>query len=431
MAEQTKLDSVSGESVEYPPKSGIKYRCIPNLFDGEITGFSYQVTVPAKVSGKGRIRKQFPTEEKAKRYAKSQQVGIRKEGEAYFQLTEVERREIGTMIPKLRKKRMSITYAIQYALDRAPAGKNERTLGEVVKELRASKQERQERGKLSQHTLRTYDYQTNKLLEEIGADTLVHEITQEQVQDYIKRIDGTDRTRKNYYRAANEVLGYSKQKGYIMKNPTGDWAEEDKKRLFGGDNGEDDLDVGILTPKEVEDFLEFTANQRPEFLPFVVLAAFTGIRTEELQKLEWSKVNLETGIVTLDASITKKRRKRFVPIPENAKQWILTIPNRTGKVVPYSENIFRNEYHKLRLSAGWENSDGTSNWVKNGLRHSFGSYKYAVTGDSIETARLLGHRQGDTVLFDHYAALATKEQGESYFAIKPKLPADKVMNFSG
>ena len=55
------------------------------------------------------------------------------------------------------------------------------------------------------------------------------------------------------------------------------------------------------------------------------------------------------------------------------------------------------------------------------MRHSFGSYWYALTGDSLRTASLLGHKSNDQVLFDHYRALTTKAEAEKYFAIIPKL----------
>ena len=54
------------------------------------------------------------------------------------------------------------------------------------------------------------------------------------------------------------------------------------------------------------------------------------------------------------------------------------------------------------------------------MRHSFGSYHYAKSGNSLETARILGHKGDDNVLFAHYRALTTKDQGTAYFAIIPK-----------
>jgi len=62
------------------------------------------------------------------------------------------------------------------------------------------------------------------------------------------------------------------------------------------------------------------------------------------------------------------------------------------------------------------------------MRHSFGSYHFAKHGNSIETARILGHKGDDTVLFAHYRALTTKVQGDEYFAILPK-SSGKVIEF--
>ena len=64
------------------------------------------------------------------------------------------------------------------------------------------------------------------------------------------------------------------------------------------------------------------------------------------------------------------------------------------------------------------------------MRHSFGSYHYALYGNPLETSRLLGHKASDQVLFDHYRALATKAQAETYFAIKPPVNAAKVVKFA-
>jgi hypothetical protein len=65
------------------------------------------------------------------------------------------------------------------------------------------------------------------------------------------------------------------------------------------------------------------------------------------------------------------------------------------------------------------------------MRHSFGSYHYALHGNPLETSRQLGHKSNDQVLFDHYRALATKEQGEAFFSIVPPKTASKLVEFAG
>ena len=52
---------------------------------------------------------------------------------------------------------------------------------------------------------------------------------------------------------------------------------------------------------------------------------------------------------------------------------------------------------------------------------------FAFHGNSLETARLLGHKSNDEVLFGHYRALAKKADGQKYFAITscPNCPRPK------
>ena len=64
------------------------------------------------------------------------------------------------------------------------------------------------------------------------------------------------------------------------------------------------------------------------------------------------------------------------------------------------------------------------------MRHSFGSYHYALHGNPLETSRLLGHKASDQVLFDHYRALASKADAVAYFAITPPAKAGKVVKFA-
>jgi hypothetical protein len=57
------------------------------------------------------------------------------------------------------------------------------------------------------------------------------------------------------------------------------------------------------------------------------------------------------------------------------------------------------------------------------------SCRQPAHSNPIETSCLLGHKASDQVLFDHYRALATKAQVESYFALRPSASAVKVVRF--
>ena len=147
----------------------------------------------------------------------------------------------------------------------------------------------------------------------------------------------------------------------------------------------------------------------------VVLGLFAGIRTEEILRLKWDAIHLKDAhpFVVIGAEIAKKRRIRNVPLPAVAVAWLQQCPNKEGSITRNDyKGDFQSRVRKLCSRIKVEREP-------NAMRHSFGSYHYALNGDSMETARLLGHKSDDTVLFDHYRALTTKAQAETYFSIYP------------
>jgi len=126
---------------------------------------------------------------------------------------------------------------------------------------------------------------------------------------------------------------------------------------------------------------------------------------------------------------------RFTALAANAMLWLSLVPHRTGQVTRNDHaNDHQKRFRQLQCLAGFgmKNEKGVwhSTWENNAMRHSFGSYHYALHGNPLETSRLLGHKTSDQVLFDHYRALATKAQAEDYFAIHPPATAAKIVSFA-
>lgn len=214
-------------------------------------------------------------------------------------------------------------------------------------------------------------------------------------------------------------------------------TEGDRRELYGT---EDEKEPEILTPSETERMLNAALdNQDLDLLGAVTLGLFCGLRTEELKKIQWKDVRLDEGFVTVGSAIAKKRRIRNVTLSENALQWLSKCKDRSGAVTrSTSFNDFQKRFQRLLRHAGFTekftDDKGKERervvWKKNAMRHSFGTYHYALHCDSIKTSTQLGHRQGDNVLFEHYRALATKKQAEAYFGIVPPANADKVVEFA-
>ena len=112
-------------------------------------------------------------------------------------------------------------------------------------------------------------------------------------------------------------------------------------------------------------------------------------------------------------------------IPSNAVELLKPYAQESGLIAEdrYSGDHAR-RFQQVTQFAGfgyWENEGDpkkkkwVTTWKTNAMRHSFGSYHYALHGDAMLTSRLMGHKSNDTVLFDHYRALASKEDAEAYF----------------
>src|SRR5439155_15445876 len=78
-------------------------------------------------------------------------------------------------------------------------------------------------------------------------------------------------------------------------------------------------EIEIFTRAEMAMVLS-TAEER--MVPFLAIGAFAGLRSAEILRLDWSKVNLETGYITVDASVAKTNSRRLVPITPNLKLWL-------------------------------------------------------------------------------------------------------------
>lgn len=129
-------------------------------------------------------------------------------------------------------------------------------------------------------------------------------------------------------------------------------------------------------------------------LPFFALAIYAGIRPDrELHQLSRSNINLESRVITVDAEMSKTRRRhRFVQIqPVLAR----ILAGRDIEAALANRN-FRRDYDAVRILAGLMDT-----WQGDIMRHSFGSYHLAHFKSASETARQMGNSE-DIVYQNYY-----------------------------
>lgn len=178
-----------------------------------------------------------------------------------------------------------------------------------------------------------------------------------------------------------------------------------------------DKSVVIWTPAEMKKLL---TGCPAEFLPWLVLASFSGLRSQEISSkegdkplLRWENIRRASevggfGNIDLPAAASKVRKRRLIPITPTLAAWLDHIePPTTGIICP-------------RLPA--EHVTGTigklvNGWKKNALRHSYGSYRAAITKNLAELALEMG--TSVVMIEKHYREAVGEEVAAKYWNLIP------------
>jgi integrase len=190
----------------------------------------------------------------------------------------------------------------------------------------------------------------------------------------------------------------------------GAWAEKQGYLLKGASPfpgmlryKEDKAPVTIFTPEQMAVLLN---KASAAVRPYLAIGAFAGLRTSEFKRLDWSEIDLDRGFIVIDAKKAKTRRRRLVPVSDNLKTWLAPLRRATGPVCPYSDP----QQAGASLCKDFP-------WAKNGLRHSYISYRLALLHDTARVALEAGN--SPQVIFSHYRELVTPESATAWFNVRP------------
>lgn len=165
-------------------------------------------------------------------------------------------------------------------------------------------------------------------------------------------------------------------------------------------------DVQIFSPPEVQALIN---NAKPEFLPWVALIAFGGIRREELKKgLTWESISFSKRTILVPAAIAKTGHKRKIAMSTNLCKCLRNYRSHVGAVF--------NKDPRRYLAHLTEKSGVT--WKVNALRHSFGSYRMEQTKNAGQVALEMGNSA--SIVLTHYFEIVDAANAKAYWAIVPK-----------
>jgi integrase len=203
------------------------------------------------------------------------------------------------------------------------------------------------------------------------------------------------------------LWNFAKRKGYLPRDRS---TEADHMETIKFRTGS----VGIYAP----DALQKALRSAPENVkPCLAIAAFAGLRTAEIARLAWEDIG--SDYITVQADKAKTGQRRLVPILPALRSFL---PEEgEGKVSP-----FANDTHLSRaLSDAFRNVKAAP--VKNGLRHSFCSYRLAAVKSAPQVALEAGN--SPQVIFQSYRELVTEADAAAWFAVSPSM-GENTVSFS-
>ena len=162
--------------------------------------------------------------------------------------------------------------------------------------------------------------------------------------------------------------------------------------------------VEIYSVSDIEKVLRVAKGNG---LAALAIGAFAGLRSTEISKLDWKEIRFDQCVIEVKARNAKTRQRRLVPISENLRAWLEPLKQSEGPIVRLEHPVAQRNAFK---AAGVKK-------LKNGLRHSYISYRVALTGDIPRTSLECGN--SPAIIQKFYLELVTKPQGIAWFSLIP------------
>ena len=232
-------------------------------------------------------------------------------------------------------------------------------------------------------------------------------ITVEELDNWLRNLECGPKSRANFRANVGVLFSYAERRRMIDSNPIPRTA---RPKLV-------DLPPEIFTVDELAGLLNAASSRAPDIVPMLAIGAFAGLREAEIKRLDWSEVDQRRGHIEVKSSKAKSARRRIVEMQPNLAQWLQRYSEMTGSVVPVNS---RKKLALVRKSAK------LAEWPKNGLRHSYASYRLAATQDAPRVASELGHTSPQ-MLYSTYREVVLPEEAKRYWLISPIAGAINVI----
>jgi integrase len=345
------------------------------------------------------LRETFPTKGEAESRAAPIRAQVENEGQAAFSLPAAIRTEAVRAVEKLTSHNATITEAVDHYLQHVLKYRTAPVVTEIIEKLRvaAAANHRRER------TIKDLRHRLT-LFAKIDGGSRIAEITREELKNWLPNPTLAPRSRINYAVKLSQLWNYAIANGWAENNLVASIPRPDTE----------DSDPEIFTVEQTAGLLEHA--EKHDLLGYIVLGLFAGLRSAEINRLDWKDVKLAERNIIIGTAVAKKRSRRVVEINDTLAAWLPLCAKAKGPVVPLDSN--RTLYARLAKLA---TATGLEKWPDNGLRHSCASYSLALTGDAVRVAYQLGNSAD--MIHRHYKALVTAADAKRFWELRPATDA--------
>jgi integrase len=365
------------------------------------------INIPCSMTPDGRrIRRFFSTRDEARGFAEKMQAQYKNEGVAALGLSAEERVMASKSFDLLRDSGMDdLLKVVREGIKTLAARKRSRPFGDVFDDYIASKK----RSEVYNKSLK----RSRRRLGELGK-VLVADVTPETIETHLVGLKPT--YRNSLLREFRAVFGYALKRKWCAENPVKNMDFE--SHVVG--------EREVFSVEECARLLNTCAAKHGDMLAGIAIGLFAGVRVFEIQRLKWENVDLVEKMIDLPSEITKRKRKRSIPIEPALLAWlrkaITTGAEQKGQILPVSTyNQFRGWIRKLA-------EDAEVKWKQNALRHSYASYWLEQNKDLTKLALYLGHTGGLEVLHRFYHRSVRAKDAKRFWSLRPVNRATKGGN---
>jgi integrase len=353
-----------------------------------------------------RIRKNFPTRTEAEAQRQvfdignlQTKAGVRA---AITRLTDEQLHQAEAVFQRLAGRPQPLSFYVDFALANYREPEKQKPLTEAVAEYVAAKEHEFAQGQLSVPQLTRIRCDLKRLQKHFGGVT-VAELTVPNLLAYLELGRPALKTYNNRRGIVSTFFKFAFHRGWVIENPIAKVPHHRIRRKRGS--------AVTLTAARAAEFMEkMETFEGGRWVPYFALCLFAGIRPSvpggEITRLKPEDVNLETGLISISAEVSKVREPRKVAIHPNLAAWLRAYPLKKFRLI-----VPNGQQRRSRIAQ----EHGLTHDV---LRHTFISMFVAKYRSIGEAAIQAGNSEG--IIRRHYLDLKSPEEAEQFFGILPK-----------